>query len=81
MNDSLIEVLGWIGFLFILFGYFLNAKKKYKMFLCLGFWQYSLLFLRLLFKCNPYNGNECFYLGNESLWLQKLEINNYINGL
>ena len=25
MNDSLIEVLGWIGFLFILFGYFLNA--------------------------------------------------------
>lgn len=32
MNDSLIEVLGWIGFLFILFGYFLNAKKNIKCF-------------------------------------------------
>ena len=28
MNDLLINSLGWVGFLLILFGYYVNAKKK-----------------------------------------------------
>tara|TARA_B100001250_G_scaffold284051_1_gene246095 strand:- start:684 stop:914 length:231 start_codon:yes stop_codon:yes gene_type:complete len=28
MNDLLINSLGWVGFLLILFGYYFNAKKK-----------------------------------------------------
>jgi len=27
MNINYIELIGWIGFLFIIYGYYLNAKK------------------------------------------------------
>jgi len=27
MNYDYIELIGWVGFLFIIFGYYLNAKK------------------------------------------------------
>ena len=28
MNNNYIELIGWIGFLFITYGYYLNAKRK-----------------------------------------------------
>ena len=28
MNNNYIELIGWIGFLFIIYGYYLNAKRK-----------------------------------------------------
>jgi len=35
MNYFNIDMLGWIGFLFILFGYYLNARKRLH---CFSIW-------------------------------------------
>tara|TARA_B110000116_G_scaffold242965_1_gene232487 strand:- start:582 stop:809 length:228 start_codon:yes stop_codon:yes gene_type:complete len=37
MNINYIELVGWIGFLFIAYGYFLNAKKQSNCFYVWGF--------------------------------------------
>ena len=35
MNYNYIELIGWVGFSFIAYGYFLNAKKQFN---CFYFW-------------------------------------------
>ena len=37
MNELLMNSAGWVGFLFILFGYYFNAKKKIYCFIIWGF--------------------------------------------
>ena len=36
MNINYIELIGWVGFSFIAYGYFLNAKKEYNCFYVWG---------------------------------------------
>ena len=36
MNFNYIELIGWFGFLFIAYGYFLNAKKQFNCFYVWG---------------------------------------------
>ena len=52
MNINYIELIGWIGFLFITYGYYLNAKKHKNCFYIWGIG--NILFLSYAFLINSF---------------------------
>ena len=53
MNINYIELVGWIGFLFIAYGYFLNAKKQSSCFYVWGFGNLVFSCYALLITSSP----------------------------
>ena len=53
MNYNYIELIGWIGFAFIAYGYFLNAKKQFNCFYFWGIGNIVFLIYAVLISSDP----------------------------
>ena len=63
MNSFYIEVIGWIGFLFITCGYYMNAKKHSYCFYIWGIGNILFIFYAILINSNPMLFMSIFTLG------------------
>ena len=71
MNINYIELIGWIGFLFIIYGYYLNAKKHPNCFYVWGTGNILFLLYAALINSPPMFCMSIFTLGmNVYGWLQ-----------
>ena len=71
MNINYIELLGWIGFLFIICGYYLNAKKNPGGFYIWGIVNILLLLYAIFINTFPLFFMSLFTLGmNIYGWIQ-----------
>ena len=71
MNTNYIELIGWIGFLFIIYGYYLNAKKYQNCFYIWGIGNILFLLYAALIHSFPMLCMSIFILGmNAYGWSQ-----------
>ena len=63
MNINYIEIVGWIGFLFIICGYYLNAKKHPYCFHIWGAGNILFILYAVLINSNPMLLMSVFTLG------------------
>ena len=71
MNINYIELIGWIGFLFIIYGYYLNSKRYIYCFHVWGFGNILLLLYAILINSFPIFFMSMFVLGmNIYGWIQ-----------
>ena len=71
MNFNYIELLGWIGFLFIICGYYLNAKKHPDCFYIWGIGNILFLLYAIFIYSFPMFSISIFTLGmNIYGWIQ-----------
>ena len=73
MNFDYIELFGWFGFLFIIYGYYLNAKKTSRLFLHMGNWQYFISIICNIYQHFPPVFYESIYSWDEYLWMDSME--------
>ena len=59
----LYEMIGWLGFIFILMGYYLNAKQNIKCFYIWGLGNIFFLIYALLISASPQVAMSAFVLG------------------
>ncbi len=59
----MIEMIGWIGFVFILMGYYLNAKQNIKCFYIWGLGNILFMIYALLISAPPQIAMSLFVLG------------------
>jgi len=59
----MIELVGWIGFVFILIGYYLNAKQNIKCFYIWGLGNILFMIYALLISAPPQIAMSVFVLG------------------
>ncbi len=59
----MIEMIGWIGFVFILMGYYLNAKQNIKCFYIWGLGNILFMIYALLISAPPQVAMSLFVLG------------------
>ena len=59
----MIEMIGWIGFVFILMGYYLNAKQNIKCFYIWGLGNILFMVYALLISAPPQIAMSLFVLG------------------
>ena len=53
MSDHLIDIIGWVGFILIIVGYYLNAKKKLYCFYIWGIGNLIYVFYGLIINDMP----------------------------
>ena len=71
MNFNYIELFGWVGFLFIIYGYYLNAKKHPDCFYIWGIGNISFLLYAIFINSLPIFLMSIFTLGmNIYGWIQ-----------
>ena len=71
MNINYIELIGWIGFVFVIYGYYLNAKKYPNCFYIWGIGNILFLLYAALIDSFPMLFMSIFTLGmNIYGWLQ-----------
>ena len=71
MNFNYIELLGWIGFLFIIYGYYLNAQKRPDCFYIWGIGNILFLLYAIYINTSPLFFMSLFTLGmNIYGWIQ-----------
>ncbi|MAX69445.1 MAG: hypothetical protein CMP60_07175 [Flavobacteriales bacterium] len=63
MNTFYIEIVGWVGFLFITSGYYLNAKKHSFCFYIWGIGNILFILYAILINSNPMLLMSIFTLG------------------
>tara|TARA_Y100001934_G_C11823505_1_gene527289 strand:+ start:320 stop:580 length:261 start_codon:yes stop_codon:yes gene_type:complete len=62
MNNFTMEIIGWLGFTFILLGYYFNAKKKLYCFYIWGIGNMIYIIYGLLIKAMPIIAMSVFVL-------------------
>ena len=63
MDINYIDIVGWIGFLFIVCGYYLNAKQRLSCFHILGVGNILFILYAVLIDSNPMLFMSFFTLG------------------
>ena len=63
VEHNLIEMIGWLGFVLILFGYYYNAKQKIFCFYIWGIGNIVFLIYALLINAMPQVAMSIFVLG------------------
>ena len=59
----MIELIGWIGFVFILLGYYLNAKQNIRCFYVWGIGNISFMIYAIMISAAPQIAMSLFVLG------------------
>ena len=62
MNYIIIDILGWTGFLLILLGYYLNAKKQIHCFAVWGFGNIIYIYYGYIISASPIIAMSLFVL-------------------
>tara|TARA_B100000287_G_C20031681_1_gene542690 strand:- start:131 stop:370 length:240 start_codon:yes stop_codon:yes gene_type:complete len=62
MDDNLIDIVGWLGFILIIIGYFFNARKKIYCFYIWGIGNLVYLFYGFIINAFPMMAMSAFIL-------------------
>ena len=62
MSDHLIDIVGWVGFILIIIGYYLNARKKLYCFYIWGLGNLVYVFYGLVINAFPMMAMSAFVL-------------------